>query len=67
MCIKTYDKRVNDLEIGNTYIIDYDEKSYYPYHLRNFPFLLTDDEIKEYFITIEEWREKRINKILENV
>ena len=53
-----------NLKIGNTYVIDYDEESYYPYHLMGFPF--TADEIKEHFITIEEWREQKINKILKD-
>lgn len=53
------------LKIGNTYLFEYDEESYYPYHFVEYmDYPLTAEEIKECFVSLEEWREMRINKIL---
>jgi hypothetical protein len=46
--------------------IEIENKDFFSYIDSINDFAFHEDEIDEYFMTLEEWREQRINKILEN-
>ena len=51
-------------EKGYIYSLVYDTRKYFHYMEKESGYLLTIEQLKEHFITIEEWRERQINKIL---
>jgi hypothetical protein len=56
------------LTIYKTYEFNYNQKNYFPYHFINYiklgEYPLKEKEIKEYFISLEKWRNQKINEIL---
>ena len=58
----------NKLIIGNIYEIEYDTWTYtiYPHYMMKKYNIMFDISDMYHFISLEEWRNQQINKILEN-
>lgn len=53
----------NFFKIGNKYKFELRNSTYFMLKER---YLFSEEEIKEFFLTLDKWREQRINKLLEN-
>ena len=62
-CIKNLDTY---FQKGNSYELGFDRRRFYPYHDELYDYPVDASEINGFFITLEEWRDIQIKKILKN-